>query len=117
MFFVQEPDPRDDLNGLDVARKLTILARLSGLLVRTPTSFPIQSLIPKPLESAASAQEFLDGLGKHDGAMEVLKKDAESIGKTIRYVGKLDIESGKVEVGLHTFVLLAILTAIQFGSS
>jgi homoserine dehydrogenase len=26
-----EPDPRDDLNGLDVARKLTVLARLSGL--------------------------------------------------------------------------------------
>ncbi|KAK7223503.1 hypothetical protein V2G26_011506 [Clonostachys chloroleuca] len=35
-----EPDPRDDLNGLDVARKLTILARLAGLPVESPTSFP-----------------------------------------------------------------------------
>ncbi len=35
-----EPDPRDDLNGLDVARKLTILARLAGLEVESPTSFP-----------------------------------------------------------------------------
>ena len=41
-----EPDPRDDLNGLDVARKLTILARLAGLQVESPTSFPVQSLIP-----------------------------------------------------------------------
>lgn len=98
-----EPDPRDDLNGLDVARKLTILARLSGLNVRTPTSFPIQTLIPKPLESAASADEFLQGLGDYDTAMDELKRDAEAIGKTIRYVGKLDVESGHVEVGLHTF--------------
>jgi homoserine dehydrogenase len=48
-----EPDPRDDLNGLDVARKLTILARLAGLPVESPTSFPVQSLIPKELESVA----------------------------------------------------------------
>ena len=87
---------------MDVARKLRILARLSGLPVRTPTSFPIQSLIPKPLEAASSANEFLQGLGEHDGAMDELKKDAESMGKTIRYVGKLDVESAKVEVGLHT---------------
>ncbi|KAF8477251.1 homoserine dehydrogenase-domain-containing protein [Kalaharituber pfeilii] len=98
-----EPDPRDDLNGLDVARKLTILARLSGLLVPSPTSFPIQSLIPKPLETAATAEEFLNGLGDYDAEMENLKKDAESKGKTIRYVGKLDVETGKVEVGLDTF--------------
>ena len=98
----QEPDPRDDLNGLDVARKLTILARLSGLNVRTPTSFPIQSLIPKPLESAASAAEFLQGLGDYDVTMDELKKHAEAIGKTIRYVGKLDVEREHVEVGLHT---------------
>ncbi|KAA8635163.1 hypothetical protein SMACR_06351 [Sordaria macrospora] len=45
-----EPDPRDDLNGLDVARKLTILARYAGLEVESPTSFPVQSLIPKELE-------------------------------------------------------------------
>lgn len=70
--------------------------------IRTPKSFPIQSLIPKPLESAATADEFLQGLKEHDGAMDELKKDAEAIGKTIRYVGKLDVESGHVEVGLHT---------------
>ena len=98
-----EPDPRDDLNGLDVARKLTILARLSGLQVSEPTSFPIQSLIPKPLESAASAEEFLAGLADFDGEMDKVKTAAESEGAVVRYVGSLDVGKGEVSVGLRNF--------------
>ena len=49
-----EPDPRDDLNGLDVARKLVILARLAGLQIESTSSFPVQSLIPKELETLGS---------------------------------------------------------------
>ena len=59
-------------------------------------------MITKPLEPAASTDEFLQGLGDHDAAIDELKKDTEAIGKTIRYVSKLDVESGHVEVGLHT---------------
>jgi len=98
-----EPDPRDDLNGLDVARKLTILARLSGLHVESPTSFPIQSLIPKPLESAKSAEEFLEGLEEFDGDMKKVKEDAEAKGSVVRYVGSLNVETQEVKVGLETF--------------
>jgi len=98
-----EPDPRDDLNGLDVARKLTILARLSGLRVESPTSFPIQSLIPKPLEAAASADEFLGGLAAFDGEMTKVKEAAEAQGAVVRYVGSLNVETNEVRVGLETF--------------
>ncbi|RPB03753.1 hypothetical protein L873DRAFT_1760151 [Choiromyces venosus 120613-1] len=98
-----EPDPRDDLNGLDVARKLTILARLSGLPVSQLTSFPIQSLIPKPLETAASAEEFLDGLAEFDNDMEGVKAAAEKEGAVVRYVGSLDVAKGEVSVGLRNF--------------
>jgi len=98
-----EPDPRDDLNGLDVARKLTILARLSGLEVESPTSFPIQSLIPKPLESAKSADEFLSGLGGFDGDMTKIKEEAEAVGAVVRYVGSLNVGTKEVKVGLETF--------------
>ncbi|KAF8541046.1 homoserine dehydrogenase [Trichophaea hybrida] len=94
-----EPDPRDDLNGLDVARKLTILARLSGLQVASPTSFPIQSLIPGPLESAKSTDEFLGGLGDFDGEMTKVKEDAEAKGAVVRYVGSLNVETQEVKVG------------------
>lgn len=98
-----EPDPRDDLNGLDVARKLTILARLAGLPVASPTSFPVQSLIPRELESCASGQEFLDKLVEFDHQMEQTKKDADADGKVIRFVGSIDIPTNTVKVGLETF--------------
>lgn len=98
-----EPDARDDLNGLDVARKLTILARLAGLKVESPTSFPVQSLIPKELESCKSGDEFLQRLPEFDDQMEKLKNDAEKEGKVIRFVGSVDVPKGAVKVGLEKF--------------
>lgn len=98
-----EPDPRDDLNGLDVARKLTILARIAGLKVEGPTSFPVQSLIPKELEGVGSGEEFLARLGEFDGVMEEVKGEAERAGKVVRYVGSIDVGRGEVKVGLESF--------------
>ncbi|KAI1805282.1 homoserine dehydrogenase-domain-containing protein [Daldinia bambusicola] len=98
-----EPDPRDDLNGLDVARKLTILARLAGLPVESPTSFPVQSLIPKELETVASGDEFLQRLPEFDSQMEETKSAAERQGKVVRFVGSIDVGTKAVKVGLETF--------------
>lgn len=98
-----EPDPRDDLNGLDVARKLTILARLAGLTVESPTSFPVQSLIPKELESCQSGDEFLSRLPEFDNKMEELKKAAAAEGKVVRFVGSVDVGKKDVKVGLEKF--------------
>ncbi|KAF7860843.1 hypothetical protein EAF04_008361 [Stromatinia cepivora] len=98
-----EPDPRDDLNGLDVARKLTILARLAGLEVESPTSFPVQSLIPKELESVSSGEEFLQKLPEFDSQMEETKIAAEKEGKVVRFVGSIDVAKREVKVGLEKF--------------
>ncbi|KAJ4420279.1 Homoserine dehydrogenase [Gnomoniopsis sp. IMI 355080] len=98
-----EPDPRDDLNGLDVARKLTILARLAGLPVESPTSFPVQSLIPTELESVSSGDEFLEKLPAFDAQMEEVKTSAEKEGKVVRFVGSIDVGAGQVKVGLEKF--------------
>jgi homoserine dehydrogenase len=98
-----EPDPRDDLNGLDVARKLTILARLAGLQVESPTSFPVQSLIPKELESVSSGDEFLQRLPDFDAQMEETKVAAEKEGKVVRFVGSIDVAKKEVKVGLEKF--------------
>lgn len=98
-----EPDPRDDLNGLDVARKLTILARLVGLPLESPTAFPIQSLIPKELESCLSGDEFLQKLPEFDSQMEEIKADAEKEGKVVRFVGSIDMGTKAVRVGLEKF--------------
>lgn len=98
-----EPDPRDDLNGLDVARKLTILARLAGLKVASPTSFPVQSLIPKDLESCSSGDEFMEKLPQYDDETEKLKQEAAKEGKVVRFVGSIDVEKQDVKVGLEKF--------------
>ncbi|KAJ2903630.1 homoserine dehydrogenase-domain-containing protein [Zalerion maritima] len=98
-----EPDPRDDLNGLDVARKLTILARISGLPVESPTSFSVQSLIPKELESCSSGDEFMQKLPEFDSQMEDTKAEAAKEGKVVRFVGKIDMAIKEVKVGLEKF--------------
>ena len=98
-----EPDPRDDLNGLDVARKLTILARLAGLPIESPTSFPVESLVPSELVSCSSSDEFLQRLPEFDDKMESLKQDAEKEGKVVRFVGSIDVKSKAVKVGLEKF--------------
>ncbi|KAL1846177.1 hypothetical protein VTK73DRAFT_343 [Phialemonium thermophilum] len=108
-----EPDPRDDLNGLDVARKLTILARLAGLAVESPASFPVQSLIPRELESAASGDEFLRRLPEFDAQMEEIKAAAEAKGKVVRFVGSIDVATKQVRVGLEEFDRSHPIAALQ----
>lgn len=98
-----EPDPRDDLNGLDVARKLTILARLAGLKVESPTSFPVQSLIPEELEGCSSGDEFMTRLPEFDDRMDKLKAEADKEGKVVRFVGSVNVPKGDVKVGLEKF--------------
>ncbi|KAL8949176.1 MAG: hypothetical protein Q9222_004689 [Ikaeria aurantiellina] len=98
-----EPDPRDDLNGVDVARKLVILARIVGLQVESTSAFPVQSLIPKELESCTSGDEFMEKLPAHDGEMEKVKNEAESKGKVVRFVGSINVASKEVKVGLGGF--------------
>ena len=98
-----EPDPRDDLNGMDVARKLVILARIVGLEIESTAAFPVQSLIPKELEGCNSGDEFMEKLPAFDGEMETVKSEAERKGKVVRFVGSIDAGKKKVEVGLKEF--------------
>lgn len=98
-----EPDPRDDLNGLDVARKVTILARLAGLKVELPTLFPVDLLIPGPLELALLAAEFLEKLPLYDEQIAEQNKQAAAAGKVLRFVGSVDVAAGKVLVGINQY--------------
>ncbi|KAL8757418.1 MAG: hypothetical protein Q9184_004207, partial [Pyrenodesmia sp. 2 TL-2023] len=98
-----EPDPRDDLNGADVARKLVIVARIVGLQIESIDSFPVQSLIPKELQQCRSGDEFLEKLPAHDGEMEKVKAEAEKRGKVVRFVGSIDVTNKQVKVGLEEF--------------
>ena len=108
-----EPDPRDDLNGQDVARKLVILGRLAGLEIQSTDSFPVESLIPGDLESSESGEDFLNRLGEFDGEMKKVKEAAERDGKVVRYVGSVDCVIGDVRVGLERFEKSHPFAALQ----
>lgn len=61
-----EPDPRDDLSGLDVARKAIILARMMGREIE-PEEIPYESLVPEGLDHVP-LEEFMQRLPEHDEA-------------------------------------------------
>ncbi len=93
-----EPDPRDDLSGIDVARKLTILAREIGLELSL-ADIEVENLVPQSLRGS-SAQEFLERLPEFDA--EILKRfnEAKADNKVLRYVAELDAK-GTATVALR----------------
>jgi aspartokinase/homoserine dehydrogenase 1 len=93
-----EPDPRDDLSGMDVARKLTILARELGLGLEIG-DFPVQNLVPEELRDCP-VEEFLDRLADYDAEMESLYRQAADEDKQLRYIATLD-DAGNAGVGLE----------------
>jgi aspartokinase/homoserine dehydrogenase 1 len=87
-----EPDPREDLSGLDVGRKIVILAREMGMPADLSAT-TIEGLIPAGLEGG-SVEDFLDGLRSHDEAMVELVSGAREKGEVLRFVGRIDPSSG-----------------------
>ena len=84
-----EPDPRDDLSGTDVARKLVILAREAGLNLDL-ADVEVESLVPAALGADCDVDGFLDGLADHDGAMATRLKEATDRGEVLRYTGAVE---------------------------
>jgi aspartokinase/homoserine dehydrogenase 1 len=93
-----EPDPRDDLSGMDVARKLSILARELGMRIEL-SDIDIESLVPGELDSG-TPEEFLVALSAYDASMLERLNDARSRGEVLRYVGRIDIPNGSASVRL-----------------
>jgi len=93
-----EPDPRDDLSGMDVARKLTILARELGQKIEIG-DFPVTNLVPEALRDC-STEDFLQRLPEYDDEMEALYQKAAAENKQLRYVANLDA-AGNASVGLE----------------
>ena len=112
-----EPDPRDDLTGMDVARKTLILARLAGLEVQNTAAFPVQSLIPKGLESCKSGEEFMQRLPDYDGEMESIREKAEREEKVVRFVGSVDVLKKELKVGLETFARDSLIAGLRGADS
>jgi aspartokinase/homoserine dehydrogenase 1 len=94
-----EPDPRDDLSGADVARKILILAREVGVPLEA-ADVTIAKLLPENCLAAANVESFFDELVISDGYFAKLQADAEADGEKLRYIATL--ENGKAFVELRT---------------
>jgi bifunctional aspartokinase / homoserine dehydrogenase 1 len=116
-----EPDPRDDLSGTDVARKLIILGREMGLLLEM-NDVQIASLVPADL-AAGSSEEFLAGLSRYDEPMKQRYEQARARGRVLRYIGSVSAD-GRATVGLteldagHAFANIALTdNVVRFATA
>jgi aspartokinase/homoserine dehydrogenase 1 len=95
-----EPDPRDDLSGQDVARKILILSREAGLKLE-PEDVINSNLLNDACLNAPSVEAFFEELEKDNDRFEKLLKDAEENDEVLRFVASLDSENN-ASIGLKT---------------
>jgi aspartokinase/homoserine dehydrogenase 1 len=92
-----EPHPREDLTGADVARKLLILLRETGLAIE-PDAISVESLVPDSLRNEEDPERFLAGLAAHDAAWK--QRLAQAKGGRVAYVASFD--GTRARVGVQT---------------
>jgi len=93
-----EPDPRVDLSGLDVARKLLILARETGMDIELK-DISIEQILPSDCMKAKSVEDFFRSLERNNALFEKRRAVAAGKGKVLRFIAKL--EKGKASIRLE----------------
>ncbi len=93
-----EPDPRDDLSGADVRRKILILAREAGFPLES-YDIIVENILPKSCIDAPTVAHFLAALEESDTHFETLKEAADTGGGHLRMIASL--ENGKAQISLQ----------------
>ena len=92
-FGYTEPDPREDLRGLDVARKALILGRMVGWRLEME-DISVEQLYPSEMEQF-SRDEFFDNLSMLSPKYHQLARHAEAEGMSLRYIASVDAKGGR----------------------
>ncbi len=93
-----EPNPAEDLSGLDVARKVLIIAREVGLELELE-DIQLESVIPPSLAAIADSAQFLEQLPTLDAEITEKVRKAESENRVLRYIAK--IQNGECKVAIQ----------------
>jgi len=109
-----EPDPRDDLSGMDVARKLLIIAREVGMDMEL-SDIEVESVIPEGFAAGKKPHELSAELQGLDEGFTNRVSEATEKGEVLRYVGR--IEGGKCKVSVENVPLNNPLAAIRNGEN
>ncbi|MCP9292687.1 bifunctional aspartate kinase/homoserine dehydrogenase I [Gracilimonas sediminicola] len=95
-----EPDPRIDLSGVDVMRKILILARVSGYKLELD-DIVNNGFVPEECMNTDSLDEFYTKLDEHDEVFKEIYKKADKQNKRLKYVATF--VDGKSQTGLEAF--------------
>jgi bifunctional aspartokinase / homoserine dehydrogenase 1 len=105
-----EPDPRDDLSGMDVARKILILARETGLALEL-SDIEVDNFLPQNVLAAQSVETFFEELERRDSLFEEKKNHAAAHHQALRYIASLENGKARVQLievsGEHPFYTLS----------
>ncbi len=92
-----EPDPRDDLSGQDVARKILILAREAGFPLE-PNDVTINNPLPKACLDAPTIPAFFEQLDAHNDYFKTLLSEADARGEKLRFVAVFENDKAVIEL-------------------
>ncbi|NNK37145.1 MAG: bifunctional aspartate kinase/homoserine dehydrogenase I [Xanthomonadales bacterium] len=109
-----EPDPRDDLSGMDVARKLLIIAREVGLRLELD-EIEVEPVVPPDVVGSVDRSGLIGALQTLDASLQARIGEAESDGKVLRYVAR--VEDGRCRVSIEAVPLEKPLGAIRDGEN
>ncbi len=109
-----EPDPRDDLSGMDVARKLLIIAREVGLNLELE-DIEVEPVIDSDFAAKTDSPELISHLKALDGAFSDRVKAAKDEDRVLRYVGR--IEDGRCSVSIDAVAKGKPLSSIRDGEN